>query len=81
MTDQTPTQFVMIPSDEWRSVQADLAAIREALTRAEIRPAPEWITRADAADALGVSPRTVDRMAEAGRIEVKGGGKARRFRI
>ena len=59
----------------------EISAIKIALARATIQPAPEWVTVGQAAKQLGVTPQTIRRKIDAGQIQAKGSGKTRQVRL
>ena len=64
-----------------RSLSAEVAAMRAALERVTLQPAPEWVSVAEAARMEGVSADTIRRRIAAGELESKGAGKARNVRV
>lgn len=66
---------------ELKQVMAELRSIRQMLEGATITPAPQWMTIAQACDALGVSRATIHRKIAAGELEARGSGKTRMVRL
>ena len=82
-TEGDPMMVTMIAVDEteFRALISEVRALRERLDGATITPRPEWLTIAQAAEALGVSRDTIRRRINSGELEARGSGKTRRVRL
>jgi len=73
--------LIAVDPERLDRLEAELRALREQLQGATIVPRPEWLTVAQAADALNVSGETIRRRIASGELEAKGSGKTRRVRF
>lgn len=74
MTDRT---LIAVDPERLERLERMVQDVLARLPEQDERP---WLTRADMADALGVSQATVSRMAARGDVETKGAGSGRRYR-
>jgi hypothetical protein len=77
------TQLVVIETDRLERIvsEAVARAVSEALAGATITPRPEWVSIHEAAEARGVTPKTIKRWIDKGEIEARGEGRARMVRV
>jgi len=64
-----------------RSLSAEVAAMRAALERVTMQPAPEDVSVKEAADMIRMSTDTVLRAIKAGYVEAEGEGTRRRVNV
>jgi len=69
--------LIAVDPERLERLERMVADVLSRLPEQDERP---WLTRADMAEALGVSQATVSRMAARGDIETKGAGSGRRYR-
>jgi hypothetical protein len=73
--------FALISTADLADLLADIAALKAALDRATVIPAPEWVSVAEAQRLLDCSEATVRRKIADGSLEAKGAGKLKRVRV
>lgn len=59
----------------------EISAIKIALARATIQPAPEWVLVPDAARELRITAGTIRRKIASGELPAKGSGKGRLVKL
>ena len=75
-------QFIAIDPKALSALHAEVRALRQMLTNAQITPRDKWLTIRDAAKELGVSTDTINRRIKTGEIRTNGQtGKMRRVKL
>lgn len=75
-------QLIAVDRNALAALHAELRALRQMLTNAQIRPRDKWLTIRDAATELGVSTDTIRRRIETGEIRTNGQtGRMRRVKL
>ena len=74
-------QMIIVDNSRLDRLEAHMAAIAKLLMNSQIKPKEEWLTISEAVEEYGLCASTIYRKARAGEIEVKGTGKARRYRF
>lgn len=73
--------MILMPADAYEKIIAEIRDLKGKIDGATITPRPEWVSVPVAAKAKGVTPATVRRWINEGRIEARGVGKAREVRL
>ncbi|MAY32819.1 MAG: DNA-binding protein [Rhodovulum sp.] len=75
-------QLIAVDRNALAAVHAELRALRQMLTNAQITPRDEWLTVAEAAKEIGVSTDTINRRIRNGEMRANGQtGKMRRVKL
>lgn len=75
-------QLIAVDRTALAALHAELRAVRQMLTNAQITPRDEWLTVAEAAKELDVSTDTIIRRTKTGEIRTNGQtGKMRRVKL
>ncbi|MEC8629903.1 MAG: excisionase family DNA-binding protein [Pseudomonadota bacterium] len=75
-------QLIAVDRTALAALHAELRAVRQMLTNAQITPRDEWLTIREAAEQLGVSIDTIRRRIETGEVRTNGQtGKMRRVKL
>lgn len=74
-------QFTLVPVDRIDRLEAQIDKLLRIVERSTVTPAPEWVSVSEAARIEGCSATTIRRMVDAGKLEARGAGKARRVRL
>ena len=75
-------QLVAVDRNALAALHAELRALRQMLTNAQITPRDEWLTVAEAAKELDVSTDTINRRIKTGEIRTNGQtGRMRRVKL
>ena len=74
-------QMIAIDASALARLEAKVEALTKMMMNSQIKPKEEWLTISEAVEEYGLCASTIYRKARAGEIEVKGTGKARRYRF
>jgi len=75
------SQLIAIDAKALDALFSEIARVHQRLDAVDMRPRPEWVTVADAAKAMNVTPDTVRRRIKEGALQAKGTGKCRMVKL
>lgn len=74
-------QYALVPVEDLARLADTVERLEKKLEGCTITPAPEWLSIANAARALGVTPSTVHRRIASGSLEARNSGKLRQVKV